>query len=83
DGILLGVELRKLSNILRLSSTSKKIVIASFILSFIYNIIGVSLAVSGLLTPVFAAVLMPLSSISVVLFTTISSNYFARKLNIA
>lgn len=83
DGILLGVELRKLSNILRLSSTSKKIVIASFILSFIYNVIGVSLAVSGLLTPVFAAVLMPLSSISVVLFTTISSNYFARKLNIA
>ncbi|MEM9858229.1 MAG: HAD-IC family P-type ATPase [Bacteroidota bacterium] len=82
DGIFLGSELQRLGNILRFGKISRKIVIASFVLSFAYNLVGLSLAVGGALTPVFAAVLMPLSSISVVLFTTILSNYFGRKLKI-
>jgi len=42
-------------------------------------VVGLSFAVSGNLTPVFAAILMPLSSISVVLFTTIAVNWQAAR----
>jgi len=52
-------------------------VIASFAISFLYNVVGLSFAVTGHLTPIFAAILMPLSSISVVVFATTSVNLFA------
>ncbi|MCA9519739.1 MAG: heavy metal translocating P-type ATPase [Myxococcales bacterium] len=42
-------------------------------LSLVYNLVGASLAVGGLLTPVVAAILMPLSSLTVVF-----SSYRAR-----
>jgi len=46
-----------------------------------YNIIGLYFAVTGQLMPVIAAILMPLSSISIVVFTTISTNILGKKLN--
>jgi Cu+-exporting ATPase len=52
-------------------------VIQSFIISVIYNIIGLSFALTGTLSPVIAAILMPASSISIVLYTTISSRIAA------
>ncbi|HCB45842.1 MAG TPA: hypothetical protein DEP37_05375, partial [Algoriphagus sp.] len=58
---------------------SRNIIKASFGLSLLYNVVGVSLAVQGLLSPVICAVLMPVSSISVVLFTTLSTNILAWK----
>ena len=39
----------------------------NFAFSLAYNAIGASLAVAGLLTPLIAAVLMPLSSLTVVI----------------
>lgn len=80
DAILTGEELNNLDRFLSYGSRSKGIIYGSFTLSFIYNLIGISLALSGLLTPIFAAILMPVSSISVVLFTTLRGNYLARKL---
>ena len=82
DGILKGKMLGKLPDFLKLSRGSKKIVIASFVLSFIYNLVGLSFAVSGHLTPLTAAILMPLSSISVVAFSTVSVNLLSRKLKL-
>ncbi|MCX7638752.1 MAG: HAD-IC family P-type ATPase, partial [Cyclobacteriaceae bacterium] len=79
DGILDAQSFNRLSEFINFSKTSKKIIIASFILSFIYNIIGIAFAVSGSLSPIVAAILMPISSISVVVFTTFSVNFFARK----
>jgi Cu+-exporting ATPase len=37
-------------------------------------------AVTGQLQPVIAAILMPLSSISIVIFTTVATNLLGRKL---
>jgi len=54
------------------------IIIMSFVLSFLYNLIGLFFAVQGLLSPVFAAILMPLSSITIVVFVTIASNILAK-----
>ena len=78
DGILEASSFRLLGDFLRFSQISRKIIILSFIVSFLYNIIGFGFAVQGLLSPVVAAILMPLSSISVVVLTTFMTNYFAR-----
>ncbi len=53
----------------------------SFVLSFIYNILGLYFAVTGQLSPVVAAILMPLSSISIVVFTTVTTNILGKKIN--
>jgi Cu+-exporting ATPase len=51
----------------------------SFVLSLLYNIIGLSYAVQGILSPVIAAILMPISSISVIVFTTSVTALMAKK----
>jgi Cu+-exporting ATPase len=38
-----------------------------------YNIIGLGFAVTGHMSPLFAAILMPISSISVVAFTSVAT----------
>jgi Cu+-exporting ATPase len=55
------------------------IIKASFVISLLYNVVGLSYALTGTLQPVIAAILMPVSTISIVLFTTISSNILARR----
>lgn len=82
DGILEGGKLQQLNNFLDFTRRSKYIIYLSFGLSFLYNIGGITVAFLGIMTPIFAAILMPLSSISVVLFTTLGGNYLAKKLNL-
>lgn len=79
DGILDSSSFSLLNKFLEFSKTSKKIIISSFVLSLIYNIIGLTFAFEGKLTPLIAAILMPLSSISVVVFTTFTTNFLAKK----
>lgn len=62
---------------LSFAKSGRLIIKTSFILSLLYNLIGVTLAVQGLLSPVVCAILMPLSSVSVVVFTTLSTNFVA------
>ena len=79
DVILESKQFNKISDIIKLCTNGIYIVKLSFIISFIYNIIGLYYAVSGLLSPITAAILMPLSSITIVLFTTITSNIISKK----
>tara|TARA_R110002096_G_scaffold117211_8_gene253987 strand:- start:17115 stop:19532 length:2418 start_codon:yes stop_codon:yes gene_type:complete len=72
DVILGADQFEKIPSFLQFSRTSKKIVIISFVISFLYNLIGLSFAVQGLLSPVFAAILMPVSSITVVGFVSLA-----------
>jgi len=58
----------------------KQIIYTSFAISIIYNIIGLYFAVSGQLEPVIAAILMPISSVSIVLFTSGSTLFATKKL---
>ncbi len=78
DAIMDARQLAGLYRFIRLCQTNKKIVIASFILSIAYNIVGLSFAVQGLLSPLIAAILMPASSLSILLLTFGSSNIAAR-----
>ncbi|HXU27581.1 MAG TPA: heavy metal translocating P-type ATPase metal-binding domain-containing protein [Bacteroidia bacterium] len=80
DAILDGKSFTKFSAILSYCKNQKTIIFGSFIISILYNFVGLYFAVQGSLQPVIAAILMPISSISIVLFTTGMSSLFARKL---
>ncbi len=79
DAIIDASKLKKIPELLAIGKQTKNIIITSFILSFLYNIVGLSFAVTGQLSPIIAAILMPLSSISVVVFVTVLSNSMIRK----
>jgi len=79
DGILAGDKLALLDKFLSLSRTSATILKIAFAISFFYNAIALTFAVTGHLTPLVAAILMPISSISVVSFTTLAVNYVTKK----
>lgn len=79
DAILDGSKVSLLNKFISYARAGKSIVLASFILSILYNIVGLSFAVQGLLSPMVAAILMPASSISIVLFVSLYSTYIARK----
>ncbi|HNE79489.1 MAG TPA: heavy metal translocating P-type ATPase [Flavobacteriales bacterium] len=80
DAIMDGPAIAGLPHFLRMARRARRIVIASLCISLGYNIIGVSLAVAGHMTPLIAAILMPLSSISVVSFVTAATAIGAREL---
>ena len=80
DAILDASKFKSLYPFIQASKSAIKIIKWSFVLSFIYNVIGLYFAVTGQLAPVVAAILMPLSSISIVVFTTICTNLLGRKL---
>jgi Cu+-exporting ATPase len=80
DAILDASKFEDLYKFVKASKSAIKIIKWSFMLSFIYNIIGLYFAVTGQLAPVVAAILMPLSSISIVVFTTIFANLLGRKI---
>lgn len=80
DGIFDANRFKDFVKFIQLSKTGLRIIKWSFLFSLIYNLIGLSFAVTGKLLPVIAAVLMPLSSISIVVFTTLTTQYFGRKL---
>lgn len=82
DAILEGDALKKLGDFIKFSQGSMNVIIASFVLSLLYNTIGLGFAITGHLSPLVAAVLMPLSSISIMIFTFLATRYKAKKLGL-
>ncbi|MCD8406448.1 heavy metal translocating P-type ATPase metal-binding domain-containing protein [Tenacibaculum dicentrarchi] len=80
DAILDASKFNEIGNYIKVSKKAIKIIKYSFILSLCYNLIGLYFATTGQLKPVIAAILMPLSSISIVLFTTIATNLLGKKI---
>lgn len=80
DAILDASKFHQIANYIKASKTAIKIIKYCFLLSLSYNVIGLYFAVTGQLKPLIAAILMPLSSISIVLFTTIATNILGRKI---
>lgn len=79
DAILDASEFQKLNYFLKLSKNAITTIKMSFGLSIIYNIVGLSYAITGNLLPLVAAIIMPLSTITIVSFVTLMSNYYASK----
>jgi Cu+-exporting ATPase len=73
DAVLESDKFDKLAKFIHFTKTSLNIVKVSFTISFLYNIIGISFALTGNLSPIVAAILMPISSVSVVAFATFAT----------
>ena len=69
DGILDATQFSNLDKFIEFAKSGKQIILLSFVLSILYNVIGLYFAVQGTLSPLIAAILMPCSSISIVLVT--------------
>nr|WP_294894146.1 heavy metal translocating P-type ATPase metal-binding domain-containing protein [uncultured Pedobacter sp.] len=79
DAILDGKSFHLLPNFLKFSKATVTIIHLSFCIAVCYNVIGLSFAIQGKLSPLIAAILMPLSTVSIILFTSISTHLQAKK----
>lgn len=79
DAILDASVFQQLNYFLKLSKKAMITIKMSFIISLLYNVVGLSFAVTGNLLPMVAAIIMPLSTITIVSFVTMMSNYYAYK----
>lgn len=82
DGIIDAERLVMLPTFLRFARCSRGIVVAGMALSLAYNVVGLTFAVQGMLSPLLSAVLMPISSLSVVALTVGATHASARYLNV-
>ncbi|MEM8899097.1 MAG: heavy metal translocating P-type ATPase [Bacteroidota bacterium] len=74
DVILEGKEFRELAAWMKFAKGSISLVKIAFVISICYNLLGLSIAVQGLLSPLIAAILMPVSSLSIVGFGLLSTH---------
>ena len=79
DAILDAGEFGRLATFLSFSRACLRVVLATFALSFCYNGFGLALAVQGRFTPIVSAILMPISSISVMVVATLLVRFAARR----
>ncbi len=79
DGIIEANEFENLPAFLMYAKDGVNIIKASFVISLLYNSLGIYFAVQGTMSPIVAAILMPVSSVTIILFTTIASNVLGRK----
>jgi len=79
DAILDASAFDRLSTFLKFSKTTMTLILLTFAVSLIYNVIGLTMAVMGLFTPIVSAILMPISTLSVMTFATISVKFAAKR----
>ena len=82
DAIADAEALRELDTIVAFSKTSFKIILASFVISLLYNFTGLGFAVTGHLSPLVAAILMPLSSVTIMAFTNLTTRIKAKQMGL-
>ena len=75
--------LAQLPALLRFTRRARQVVIACFALSIVYNAAGLSLALSGMLTPLVTAILMPVSSLTILALGSGGMRWYARELTSA
>jgi Cu+-exporting ATPase len=80
DAILEGNKVPNLDQLMDFALKGKPIIIAIFILSIIYNLVGMYFATRAQLSPMVAAILMPISSISIVALSALLSYSFSKNL---
>jgi len=81
DVILAAGMVTRMADVLAYAKQSVRVVRAAFVISSLYNLVGIGIAASGRLSPVVCAILMPLSSISVVGFACGMATWLGRRLN--
>ena len=77
DGILEGSMIQSMDSLLAFAKKAKLIITLIFILSLLYNLVGMYFATRAELSPMVAAILMPISSISIVSLSALLSYLYA------
>jgi Cu+-exporting ATPase len=83
DAILNAKKFSDLPRLLKLCSASSRIINFSFFISILYNIIGLSIAMQAKMSPIIAAILMPVSTLTIVLISTAVSTITARRYHLS
>jgi P-type Cu+ transporter len=79
DAVLDGRSFDKLPSFLKFSKDTVVIIHISFFISLTYNLVGLSYAVTGNLSPLTAAILMPLSTATIISFTSLATHFTAKR----
>ncbi len=79
DVIVEGKNLVHIPAVLDFCKGTMRTIRISFAVSLIYNCVGLSFALSGTLSPLIAAILMPISSISMMLAAAVGTWWYGRK----
>ncbi|MGS4346721.1 heavy metal translocating P-type ATPase [Myroides odoratus] len=80
DAILDASVFDKLLGYLQFSKQSVKIIKLSYILALTYNVIGITVSIMNLMSPLLAAILMPISTFTIISFVTILTNYYGKRI---
>lgn len=78
DVIMTADKVGELDKIINYSRSTVKIIYISFAISLLYNVVGLAFAVTATLSPIVCAIIMPVSSVSVIAFTSIATHVSAR-----
>ncbi|HRN93096.1 MAG TPA: heavy metal translocating P-type ATPase metal-binding domain-containing protein [Chitinophagales bacterium] len=79
DGIVEAEQFEKLNALMQFSKDGVRVIKMSFAISILYNLAGVALAIPGTMSPIVAAIIMPLSSVTIILFTTLGAVFYGKK----
>lgn len=79
DVVVSASKFSKIKDFIDYIVKSRRLIYSAYIIAFIYNVVGISYAASGNLSPLVAAILMPVSSVSVVIFGVVSSTILAKR----
>lgn len=77
DAIWAADQFAQLPQVLKFSRTIMWVVFACFVISFVYNAVGLTFAMTGRLSPLASAILMPTSSLSVICFALLGTRWAA------
>jgi Cu+-exporting ATPase len=79
DAILDGRSFSLLPTFFAFAKDARKVIRQSFGVSLAYNVVGLTWAVQGMMSPLFAAILMPLSTVTIISFTRLATHFAARR----
>ncbi|MDR0264811.1 MAG: heavy metal translocating P-type ATPase metal-binding domain-containing protein [Sphingobacterium sp.] len=79
DAILDGESFSKMPDFFAFSKDAVKVIHMSFGISLLYNVVGLSFAVKGMMSPLFAAILMPISTVTIISFTSLMTRWYAKR----
>jgi Cu+-exporting ATPase len=80
DALVRGRALAALPALLRYARQARHVIVVCFAVSVAYNAIGLTLALQGRLTPLATAVLMPVSSLTVIGLSAGAMRWLARRI---
>jgi P-type Cu+ transporter len=78
--MLAGERMADLPLFLAYARRARQVVILCFTVSVAYNVLGLGMALAGALTPLASAILMPVSSLTIVAISAGGMRWFAARM---